>query len=103
MRIRTVNVRADASPNSNNKSSKIQIFRKKVEGQRNSELKENINKLIGIASGDTRFIKDTFDEISLIHKDIVDAIKNKTDPKTEKRDNVNTDNIDETNIFLKDK
>lgn len=80
------------------KDNKMSVLRKKVETQRSSVIKENLNKLAIIASADVKFLQDTFSEINKIHRDWFDEKfeKNKNKPA----DDGNGDDGD--TMFLKD-
>ena len=70
----SVCVRASAEKPAN----KVSVFRKKVEAKRNAMLKENINKLAMIASVDSKFVSDTFQELDVMHRKFFEDAFGKT-------------------------
>lgn len=86
-----VSVRAESSAPPPNK---VNVYRKKVESQRTSMLKENLNKLGVIANADVKFLQDTFTELDKLHKEWFDKNFKRTD-KVSKEDDGDT-------MFLKE-
>jgi hypothetical protein len=83
----TVSVRADSKKD-------MGVYRKTVETQRSSMLKDTLNKLAIIASAETKFLQTTFADLDKLHRKAFDEMKK--DRETVKEDGTNE------NIFLND-
>lgn len=83
IRSHTVAVRAqqrnDASSRfgafTNNVQSRVQVFRKRVEDARGPVAKDNLNRLIAIATVDTKFVSDLVKDLDQFHKDVFESLK----------------------------
>jgi uncharacterized membrane protein YjjP (DUF1212 family) len=91
------------SCSSEKKESSISISRKQFEKKRNISLKENVNKLLIIASSDLKEYSDFFKELDEIHKKeinkIIDKVKNKSSESSIIEESIE-DSDDYQNIFI---
>jgi uncharacterized protein (DUF342 family) len=78
------------SNGSNNRIHPILDLRARIEKNRVNTLKDNLNKLAGIASADLRLIYDSAIELDNIHKQMFDY---KTDTEKAKKSEDDVENI----------
>lgn len=98
-----LNNKSSSSSNIKNHLNKFQILRKELEDKRKKMLKDSFNKLTNIASVDSKFLSDAFNEIDQIHKNILEEITSKNKKHDEEQHTeVNINNNDDQNIFTKD-
>ena len=76
MRSMCIRVRCDAA--ASKPPSPVSVFRKGVESKRSVMLKDNYNKLLAIATADTKFLSDTLVALDAMHKEMFEKIKTKT-------------------------
>lgn len=84
------------------KESPISISRKQFEKKRNVSLKENVNKLLAIASGDVKEYSEFFKELDDIHKkelgQFIDKVKANFS-KSQETSVIDEDDENDENIF----
>lgn len=94
-----VSVRAQQQT-SKSSAANVQAFRKKFEDARAPVVRDSWNKLVAIASVDTKYAGEFFKELDVFHKNIVEGWKNGNKSSAgESSLVVVTKSDDEENIF----
>jgi len=80
----------------------ISISRKQFEKKRSESLKDNVNKLLAIASNDVKEYSAFFKELDEIHKKELEQFADKLKDKFSKstKSNVTVVEVDDENIFI---